>query len=76
MIMRSSVQDLRDLLKLAANLRRFADEAKDRNYASKFLRAAIELELRAEFLAGHRAGEPEPDWDREAALHAPIDLRI
>lgn len=63
-------------MKLAANLRRFADDAKDRNYASKFLRAAIELELRAEFLAGHRAGEPEPDWDHEAALHAPIDLRI
>jgi hypothetical protein len=64
------------LLKLAANLRRFAAEARDRNYAGKFLRAAIELELRAEFLAGHRADEPEPDWDREAALHAPVDLRI
>jgi len=76
MIMRSSVQDLRDLLKLAANLRRFAEEAGDRNYTGKFLRAAIELELRAEFLAGHRADEPEPDWDREAARHAPVDLRI
>jgi len=74
--MGGSVQDLRDLLKLAANLRRFAAEARDRSYAAKFLRAAIELELRAEFLAGHRADEPEPDWDREAALHAPVDLRI
>jgi len=74
--MGGSVQDLRDLLKLAANLRRFAAEARDRSYATKFLRAAIELELRAEFLAGHRADEPEPDWDREAALHAPVDLRI
>jgi hypothetical protein len=74
--MRSSAQDLRDLLKLAATLRRFAEDAGDRSYASKFLRAAIELELRAEFLAGHRAGEPEPDWDHEAALHAPVDLRI
>lgn len=64
------------MLKLAATLRRFAEEAGDRSYAAKFLRAAIELELRAEFLARHRAGEPEPDWDREAALHAPIDLRI
>jgi len=64
------------LLKLAATLRRFAEEAIDRTYAAKFLRAAIELELRAEFLAGHRAGEPEPDWDHEAALHAPVDLRI
>lgn len=74
--MRSSAQDLRDLLKLAATLRRFAEEAIDRTYAAKFLRAAIELELRAEFLAGHRASEPEPDWDHEAALHAPVDLRI
>ena len=64
------------MLKLAATLRHFAGEAGDRSYAARFLRAAIELELRAEFLAGHRAGEPEPDWDREAALHAPIDLRI
>lgn len=63
-------------MKLAATLRRFAEESKDRTYASKFLRAAIEVELRAEFLAGHRADEPEPDWDKEAALHAPIDLRI
>ena len=64
------------MLKLAATLRHFAEEASDRSYAAKFLGAAIELELRAEFLAGHRAGEPEPDWDREAALHARVDLRI
>lgn len=74
--MRSSAQDLRELLKLAATLRRFAGEAGDRSYAAKFLRAAIELELRAEFLAGHRAGEPEPDWEREELLHAPVDLWI
>ena len=74
--MRSSAQDLRDLLKLAAMLRRFAGEAADRTYAAKFLRAAIEVEMRAEFLARHRAGEPEPDWEHEAALHAPVDLRI
>lgn len=74
--MGSSVQDLRDLLRLAANLRRFAAQTGDRSYASKFLRAAIELEMRAEFMAGHRAGEPEPDWEREGALHAPVDLRI
>ena len=74
--MRSSVQDLRDLLKLAATLRRFAEDADDRSYAAKFLRAAIEVEMRARFLAGHRAGEPEPDWEHEAALHAPVDLRI
>lgn len=74
--MEGSVQDIRDLLRLAANLRRSAAEADDRRYANKFLRAAIELEMRAEFMAGLRAGEPEPDWDREDALHAPVDLRI
>ena len=63
-------------MKLAAMLRRFAEDATDRGYAAKFLRAAIEVELRAEFLAGHRAGEPEPDWEHQAALHAPVDLRI
>lgn len=51
------------MLKLAATLRRFAEDADDRSYAPKFL-------------AGHRAGEPEPDWEHEAALHAPVDLRI
>ena len=76
MMMEGSVQDLRDLLRLAANLRRSATEADDRGYANKFLRAAIELEMRADFLAGHRAGEPSPDWEREEALHAPVDLRI
>ncbi len=74
--MGSSVQDLRDLLRLAANLRRFAAQTDDRSYANKFLRTAIELEMRADFMAGHRAGEPEPDWEHEDALHAPVDLRI
>jgi hypothetical protein len=76
MVMGSSVQDLRDLLRLAANLRRFAVQTDDRSYANKFLRTAIELEMRAEFIAGHPAGEPEPDWEREEVLHAPVDLRI
>ncbi|MEP6829218.1 MAG: hypothetical protein ABI963_02680 [Rhizomicrobium sp.] len=74
--MESSVQDIRALLKLAANLRRFAADVDERNYVGKFLRTAIELEMRAEFLAGHRAGEPEPDWELEEARHAPVDLRI
>jgi hypothetical protein len=72
--MGSSVQDLRDLLKLAATLRGFAAEAYHADYACKLLRAAIELELRADFLAGHRASDVSSD--QEQALHAPIDLRI
>ena len=74
--MGSSAQDLRDLLKLAATLRGFAAEAYHAEYACKLLRAAIELELRADFLAGHRADEPLPDQEREQALHAPVDFRI
>ena len=72
--MASSVQDLRDLLRLAATLRGFAAEAYRADYADKLLRAAIELELRADFLAGHRASDPSSD--RERALHAPVNLRI
>ena len=72
--MGSSVQDLRDLLRLAATLRGFAGEAYHADYACKLLRAAIELELRADFLAGHRANDASSD--REQALHAPFDLRI
>jgi hypothetical protein len=72
--MASSVQDLRDLLKLAATLRGFAAEAYRADYAHKLLRAAIELELRADFLAGHRSDDASSDL--EQALHAPVDLRI
>ena len=72
--MASSVQDLRDLLKLAATLRSFAAEAYRADYAQKLLRAAIELELRADFLAGHRASDAASDQER--ALHATVDLRI
>lgn len=63
------------MLKLAANLRGFAADAAYPDYACKLLRAAIELEMRAEFMAGHRAG-PQPDWKQEDALHAPVDLHI
>jgi hypothetical protein len=72
----NQAHELRDLLKLAANLRRFAADACYPDYAPKFLRAAIELELRAQFIAGHRAGEPEPDWELEEVRHASVDLRI
>ena len=72
--MASSVQDLRELLKLAATKRGFAAKAYRADYAHKLLRAAIELELRADFLAGHRARDASSD--REQALHAAVDLRI
>jgi len=71
--MDNSVQQLRNLLRLAAMLRTYAAEAHCPDYAEKLLRAAIELELRAEFLAGHR-GDSLPDRDQN--LHRPIDIRI
>jgi hypothetical protein len=74
--MANPVQELRDLLRLAATLRRFAAEACRADYAGKLLRAAIELEMRAEFLAGHRPGAHSPDQNQERALHAPVDIRI
>ena len=74
--MANPVQELRDLLRLAATLRSFAAEAYRPDYAAKLLRAAIELELRAEFLAGHRPGVYSPDREQERALHAPVDIRI
>ena len=74
--MNNSVQQLRELLRLAAALRSFAAEAASTDYAQKLLKAAIELELRADFLAGHRADEPASDLEQEAARHAPVDVRI
>ena len=72
--MENSVQQLRNLLRLAGALRSFAAEASSADYAQKLLSAAIELELRADFLAGHRAS-PQEDG-RDQALHAPVDIRI
>ncbi len=71
--MGSSVQQLRDLLRLAAALRSFAAEASSADYTEKLLRAAIELELRADFLSGH-SGERPPE--RDPRLHKHIDIRI
>ncbi len=67
------VAQLRKLLKLAADLRGFAAGTSHPDYARKLLSAAVELELRAEFLSGQRT-EAEPD--AETALHRPIDIRI
>ena len=71
--MDNSVQQLRDLLRLAATLRSFAAEACSADYTEKLLSAAIELELRADFLSGH-SGERPPE--RERRLHHSIDMRI
>ena len=73
--MENSVQQLRDLLRLAALLRSFAAEAHCAEYAEKLLSAAIELELRADFLAGHRVDPPE-GRERGPVPYTPVDIRI
>jgi hypothetical protein len=74
--MACSAQQLRELLKLAASLRNFANTASEPAYTRKLLHAAAEVEARARFLAEHRAGETPPDPEQEIQLHAPVDLRI
>jgi len=73
--MGSSVQQLRELLRLAASLRAFAQDAPP-DYARKLLHAASDLEMRAQFLADHRPDEAPLDLERETVLHAPVDIRI
>lgn len=74
--MERSVQQLRDLLRLAATLRSFAADAHSADYAEKLLSAAIELELRADFLAGHRTGTRPQEPEQDPPLYKPVDLRI
>jgi hypothetical protein len=73
--MGARVQQLRDLLRLAASLRSFAEGASS-DYARKLLRTAAELEARAEFLARNGTAPTPWDLEREEKLHAPVDLRI
>jgi len=68
------VAQLRKLLKLAADLRGFAADTSHPDYARKLLGAAMELELRAEFLSGQKT-DIDPDKE-DPALHRPIDIRI
>jgi hypothetical protein len=67
------VAQLRKLLKLAADLRGFAADTSHPDYACKLLSAAMELELRAEFLSGQKTAGEEGG---QTALHRPIDIRI
>jgi hypothetical protein len=71
-----SVQQLRNLLRLAATLRSYAADASSPDYARRLLAAAMELEAQAEFLSSHYSGEDPQDLERDAALHAPVDLKI
>lgn len=67
-------QNLRDILSLARMLRGLAGGHANDPTHDEFLATAAELEARAHFLA---TGETAPlNQVRDAALHAPVDLKI
>jgi hypothetical protein len=69
----TKAQDLRDLLKLAMQLRTSASAIENREYVGLFLRAATAIEERAKRLA-FGSGEATPP-EAEQALHAHVDIR-
>jgi hypothetical protein len=69
------VARMRDMLALAACLRRAACEIRDPRYMGKLIRAALDLETRASFLANARPDEAVGEA-RQAALYGPVDKSI
>jgi hypothetical protein len=65
-------QELRDLLKLAKQLRTSASATENHDYIGLFLRAAMALEERASLLAYGSSDAIPPEMDQ--ALHAHIDI--
>jgi hypothetical protein len=65
--------ELRDLLKLAKQLRTSAIAIENREYVGLFLRAATALEGRANSLAFGSSDAIPPE--EELALHAHVDIR-
>lgn len=70
-----SISDIRDLMRLAASLRRASQEATLPGYADKLLHAAAEIEARARLLAEH-VNDPDFEDDGQASAHQRIDVRI
>src|SRR5690606_12850384 len=73
-----SASTLRDLLAVAASLRRLAqDRLAARSDKRLYLTAAAALEARANRMASSLPGEDETyDRDSDAALHRPVDLLV
>jgi len=69
----TKAQELRDLLKLAKQLRTSASAIENHEYIALFLRAATALEGRANRLAFCSSDAIPPE--AEQALHAHIDIR-
>ncbi len=71
----AGVQDLRNLLSVAAKLRRLADDTPYPDDKHLYLTAAAVLEARGERMASHLPDEPY-DRARDATLHRPVDMVI
>lgn len=69
-----AADDLRNLLSVAKKLRGLAQESPAAADRSLYLAAAVALEARAAWLAGHL---PEARYDQEEpVLHRPVDLLV
>jgi hypothetical protein len=73
MVQQGKAQELRDLLKLAKQLRSSAMTTNDQTYIDLFMHAAEALEEHASSVAFGCADTISPQMD--AALHAHIDIR-
>jgi hypothetical protein len=71
----AGTSDLRNLLAMAARLRRLADETRHPGDRKLYLTAAAVLEARADQLATHPPGNPF-DPALETELHRPVDIRV
>ncbi len=70
---RAKPEELRELLKLAKQLRTFAAGTDDHAYMDLFLRAAMGLEERAGQLA-HGRSDAIPADEVDMVLRGPVDL--
>lgn len=74
----ASTMELRNLMAVAAGLRRLADDRRVvRNDKRLYLTAAAALEARANRMASSLPGEDASyDSERDAALHRPVDMLV
>jgi hypothetical protein len=70
-----SVTDIRELMRLAADLRRSAAEATLPGYGARLLRAAADIEAQAHLRADH-INDPDFDEERECLLHRHVDINV
>ena len=68
-------RDLRNLLAVAAKLRRLADDTLHHEDKNLYLAAAAVLEARAERMASHLPDGPH-DRPQDADLHRPVNLLV